>query len=374
VRVDDGQGTPTGRVARAIGRRTLLTAIPSTSVAVGLTGLLLPTAAAASSPDLTPAQDPEALVAELIISGRPTSDASGTLVARRVSDGTVPESPAQGRIGDPPITVPIGALAADATWLYFGQIASNAAGRRIGRVTPSGTQAHLDFIELNTGGPDGYAPANPCAIAVSTTHLYWTELLRSTIGRVRLDATGFEPTWQQSLPHRAEALALSPTHLFFAEYANGLSGDFVQGVSRLDLATGAVSLLLTRSGAGAQGVPLAPGAGSAAPVALAASTEHLYVATARSDDLAESTGWIARCAHDGTGFQADWARNTASGTAVSNRRIACDDVFLYATAGERIVRFPLSSSEPTISTLVTSGMSDGGLALAPTSPPVTPPD
>jgi hypothetical protein len=99
--------------------------------------------------------------------------------------------------------------------LYFGTVS-------IGRANLDGSVLQADFVEPGSG--------SICAIAVDSSHLYWTDSYDNTIGRANLDGTGvidsFIQLEQGTLPC---GLALDSRFLYWA----GMGTDTI-GRARLD--------------------------------------------------------------------------------------------------------------------------------------------
>jgi len=295
----------------------------------------------------------------ILTSNTQTSAGVGMIWSRSLLDGSATGNNGKLGFGDDLVQASVVGLAADQTSAYYGNNNALAAGgRAVGRIRLDGSAKQDSFIV------DGAAPTD---VEVSTTHVYWATGFDSRIGRARVDGTEVEKSWRSSLPHSAGSLALSATHLYFASYSFQSTNHVI---SRLDLATGVVTQLLTREGGdGTEGSKLTPEATPSAPSGLVVTASHLYVVTLG--------GWIARSNLDGSGLVNDWAQNTHDGSPASGSFMAdTDGVYLYCNAGLLVTRVNLAGGTRTWSTIVPNGGANNrGITLAPKYPPttVTPP-
>jgi hypothetical protein len=350
-------------------RRTLLGGGVTGAIGVGM--LALPSAAAASS-FLESPRVSDATSATSIHTGRPTANLAGTVSSHALADGS-PTGDA-GVLGDPLVTDAVRGLAADTTHVYWSASLTN----RLGRIRHDGTGLEPAFVDLATLSVAGYSPSAPFGVAVSSTHLYWVEQGQQRIGRAALDGSSVEPLWRTGLPHRAESLALTSTHLYFAEFRAGSVADGDdQPVSRLALAGGAggsdgaggtVEQLLTRRGGdGSSGSQLTPGTRPAAPSGLVTTATHLYVVTRlpTSGGTGAEEGWVSRCRLDGSAFTSGWGRAVTGGSVRTLLHGDADATSLHlCTSAGRTVRATLAET-PEWSEVVTTGAFSSGLTLAP---------
>ena len=103
----------------------------------------------------------------------------------------------------------IAAPAANADFVYW----ANLGGTSIGRADTDGTGVDQSFI---TGA------AGPCGVAVSATHVYWTNSNPpGSVGRANLDGTGVNQSFVPAIGTGSCGVAVNDTHVFWAAGGGG---------------------------------------------------------------------------------------------------------------------------------------------------------
>jgi hypothetical protein len=77
----------------------------------------------------------------------------------------------------------------------------------IGRAGNDGSNPEREFIH-------GLSPGFVCGVAVDSSHIYWADYNRETIGRANIDGTGVEPEFIKGA-HKACGVAISSTHIYW---------------------------------------------------------------------------------------------------------------------------------------------------------------
>jgi hypothetical protein len=192
-------------------------------------------------------------------------------------------------------------IAADESQVYWG---SGGGATRISRVAVDGTGVNADFV-TGTNGVNG--------LAVTPTHLYWSDTGGSSIGRASIDGSAANPSFISGLSSNVRGVAVSGNKIFWADRANGSLGvanvdgsgvnqSLVTGLGNglygvaTQYAGGGATLTVTRAGAGT-GTVTSSAAGIDCGVTCSAEFPLGAAVTLTAKAASDSvfTGWSGAC-------------------------------------------------------------------------------
>lgn len=192
-------------------------------------------------------------------------------------------------------------IAADENQVYWG---SGGGATRISRVAVDGTGVNADFV-TGTNGVTG--------LAVTPTHLYWSNTGGSSIGRVSIDGSAANASFISGLGSDVRGVAVSGNKIFWADRGNGnlgvanMDGSGVNQSLVTGLGTGLfgvatqyagsnATLTVSRTGAGTGTVTSSPAAIDCGAICSAGFTFGTSVTlTAKAASDSAFTGWSGAC-------------------------------------------------------------------------------
>jgi hypothetical protein len=252
---------------------------------------------------------------------------AGDTVGRATLDGSGVD---QSFIGapDPPIN-PVG-VAIDDEFLYWVNQAGSAPQGRIGRARLDGSEVDNEFI---TGAN------NPSGVALSATHIYWTNsgVGATTIGRAKLDGSEADQDFIEGL-NRPNGIAVDANHIYWAE----LFGD----IGRADLNGNEADTEFIAIGVARD---------------VAVDDAHIY--------WADSNGKVGRASLDGNDIDGSFITDSSGTRAVDVNR---EHIFWTNRFNDTIGRANLDGSGVDLS-FITGAAEPSGIAVSePPAPPLFP--
>lgn len=211
------------------------------------------------------------------------------------------------------------AIAVDDQFIYWGR----QAGGTIGRARLDGSNVQPSFIS---------GLANPCGVAVDSTHIYWADS-EQAIGRANLDGSSPDDEWIQTSHVDQCGIAVDNEVVYWAHEG---------GISRANLNGTAIEPNF------APFITLAP---ATLPCGVAVNSAHVYWAASGTDSL-------GRANTDGSGLDLEFitgARNPCG--------VALDDRHVFWTnsqaPGAAVGRASLNGANPNQSFAAASGLPCG---------------